>query len=210
MGILRGKFLNGLALAFFSAVASVGALADDYPRTPDATLTPGTLCSNPDSHRYPEQIPYCNRAVSSSTKREVMEDYDRELGYRTTELPRSQFKIDHYIPLCMGGGNEKANLWPQHVTIGVLTDRCEPLLCREMEEGRMTQAEAVDKIKEVKANPETGPTVADDLERANPLTEFFASRYSLERRYKLVGKRVVAIASAFKKASACEASVLRH
>lgn len=167
MGILRGKVLNGLVLSLLSW----GALAEDFPRTPDATLTPGTLCSTPDSYRYPENIPYCNRAVSSSRKREVMEDYDRELGYRTLEMPRSEFKIDHYIPLCMGGSNAKTNLWPQHVSVGSLTDPVEPLLCREMEEGRMTQAEAVDKIKEVKANPETGPAVADELERANPLVE---------------------------------------
>lgn len=166
MRILRGKVLNGLVLSFASVLSvASGAIAGDFPRSPDPKLTPGTLCQSPDSYRYPEEIPYCNRAVSSKRKREIFEAYKRKLGYPTAKIARSKFKIDHYIPLCMGGGNDDENLWPQHVSIYTLTDRVDELLCDKLAAGRLTQAEAIAQIKEVKAHPETGPAVAARLEQ---------------------------------------------
>src|SRR5690349_1786167 len=107
----------GLSVATIFLQLSVSLHAEDFPRGPEHSVTPGSLCGHADARRYPERVPYCNRDVSSGLKREIFRDYDQRFGYRTTQLPRAQFKIDHLIPLCMGGSNERNNLWPQHETI---------------------------------------------------------------------------------------------
>src|SRR5688500_1500919 len=83
-----------------------------YPKHPEPDLTPGEYCNEASTLRYPERIRYCNRDVSTSTKREIIEEYDRRYGYHIGEMNRQEFKIDHFIPLCMGGSNGRRNLWP--------------------------------------------------------------------------------------------------
>ncbi len=159
------KFL-GVRFGVLSFVLlALPVMGGDYPSGPDPVMTPGTLCTHPDSRRYPEKIPYCKRDVSSAEKKQIFKHYDEARGFRTRELPRDDFKIDHYIPLCMGGSNDERNLWPQHESIYVLTDRSEDLLCQHMEAGIMSQSEAVATIRELKAHPETGPELAARLER---------------------------------------------
>src|SRR5262245_45768293 len=104
-------------------------------------MTPGSLCDRPDSKRYPEGIPYCSRSVKSELKREIMRDYDAKLGYGITAMDRSAFKIDHYIPLCMGGSNKQDNLWPQHQSVFTVTDPLEALECEKMAKGKLLQAD---------------------------------------------------------------------
>jgi len=135
-----------IVLSFnFSVLAS-----DKFPKMPDAHLTPGELCQRPDAYRYPERIAYCERNVDSKTKRKVMNTYDKELGYQTTKMPRNKFKIDHFIPLCMGGSNSEQNLWPQHESIYQQTDELEFVLCQKMSQGDLKQSDAVDLIKRAK------------------------------------------------------------
>ena len=133
-----------------------------YPVSPDHGLTPGSRCEDPDTHRYPERIPYCKRDVESSRKAEIFVTYARELGFETTQMNRQQFKIDHYSPLCMGGSNENSNLWPQHSTVYQLTDPAEGFLCERMAEGRLLQAKAIEIIRAIKADPERGSSVLPD------------------------------------------------
>lgn len=122
-----------------------------FPLGPDSRATPGELCDHPTSYRYAERIKYCERNVDSSLKAEVIRDYDSEFGYRIESMNRMQFKIDHYIPLCMGGSNNQENLWPQHESVYSVTDPLEGELCMAMSEGRMLQVEAVILIKKAKA-----------------------------------------------------------
>ena len=138
---------------------------DSFPKGPDASLTPGTLCTSPDSYRYPEHIPYCSRNVDTDTKKGRFIAYD-QIGYRTMSMPRGDFKIDHYIPLCMGGGNDAANLWPQHKSVYAITDPLEPALCEKMAEGKLKQADAVALIKQGKANLDQVPAI---IARVNAL-----------------------------------------
>ena len=70
-------------------------------------------------------------------------------------MQRSLFKIDHLIPLCLGGSNEASNLWPQHVKIYTETDPLEPYLCGLLQEGKITQAAAVQIIRTIKQSPFT-------------------------------------------------------
>ena len=135
-----------------------------FPLGPDAQLTPGDLCHHPTAHRYPEQIPYCARSVDSQLKKDIIADYDRERGFSVGSMPRSQFKIDHYIPLCMGGSNERDNLWPQHQSVYNITDPMEPALCNKMASGRVSQAKAMELIRQGKANLNQVPQILKQIE----------------------------------------------
>lgn len=149
----------------FSFAASAHALAGKrFPSTPDVSMTPGDVCKNPDEFRYPEKIPYCKRDVESQEKREIIARYDETFGYTIQQMDRQDFKIDHLIPLCMGGSNEVSNLWPQHKSIYSKTDPLEPLLCEMMSSGRILQDEAIRIIKAVKEEPDTAADVLKELE----------------------------------------------
>jgi hypothetical protein len=96
-----------------------------------------------------------------------MMTYDRHHGYEVTRMNRQDFKIDHYIPLCMGGSNEADNLWPQHKSVYAATDPIEQRLCELLASGEMRRAEAVELVRQAKA----------DLDEARRLT----ARYSRNR-----------------------------
>jgi hypothetical protein len=164
--ILEAKMLKSLSFLFFSftltcltlnssAFASgdlVEASSGHFPIAPNSKLTPGMLCSKPTSYRYPENIAYCERDVTPQAKHKVIEVYDNELGYKIAEMNRQDFKIDHYIPLCMGGDNSENNLWPQHKSVYVVTDPLEKALCEKMAAGDLNQTDAIRLIKKAKAD----------------------------------------------------------
>ena len=148
-------------LALFCLSAFAGG---SFPIGPDANLTPGTFCQTPDSYRYPEHIPYCNRNVKTQEKWQVIDSYNSKLGYNITAADRGDFKIDHLIPLCAGGSNEPTNLWPQHKTIYAQTDPLEPLACDKMKSGTLKQAHAAELIMRAKADLSQVPAVLQELE----------------------------------------------
>jgi len=134
-----------------------------FPRNPNLKETPGRLCANSKVHRYPENIPYCERNVDSYTKNAVIQNYDLLLGYKIRTMKRTDFKIDHLIPLCAGGANSEDNLWPQHKSIYEITDPVEPLLCQKMLDGRLKQADAVKLIIQAKTNLDQVPAIIKKL-----------------------------------------------
>ncbi len=126
-----------------------------HPQKPDLNMTPGALCHNPTELRYHEEIFYCKRDVPSELKWSVINEYVLlypELKINPTN--RYEFKIDHFIPLCMGGGNDITNLWPQHMDVYKYTDKIELALCTQMSEGLLLQAEAIAEVKYAKLNIE--------------------------------------------------------
>ena len=131
---------------------------DNYPIKPDPRLTTGMLCDRPVEYRYPEHVAYCGRDVETETKAEIFASY-RKLGYPMSSTNRADYKIDHYIPLCMGGANEKINLSPQHVSIYQITDKIEAQLCDKMKQGKLSQAKAVVYMKGVKNDLSTAPAL---------------------------------------------------
>jgi len=162
--------VRNLTLSFatlLSFLVSTVSLADaanrNFPETPDMKMTPGSTCARPNAYRYPEKVPYCERGVESETKWAIIREYDTELGYSIERTGRVNFKIDHLIPLCMGGSNEVTNLWPQHKSIYELTDPLEPVLCGKMAEGRMSQVQAIDIIRRAKQNPTEAPQILKEL-----------------------------------------------
>lgn len=141
---------------FLGLLISSGLFAEviykaDFPQGPDASVTPGSLCSSPDAYRYPEHIPYCNRGVDRDSKDDVFRQY-RSMGYRLDPKNRAQYKIDHLIPLCAGGSNREDNLWPQHESVYKITDPMEPLACDKLKAGVIKQAQLVELIIAAKHN----------------------------------------------------------
>lgn len=124
----------------------------NFPQFPHPELTPGSTCKNPDEYRYPERIQYCRRSVSTSKKYHVIENYDKILNYSIQSMARRDFKVDHYIPLCLGGGNQQENLWPQHESVYRLTDPIEQKLCILLQKGRLSQKEAIQTVVHAKNN----------------------------------------------------------
>ena len=135
-----------------------------YPVGPDSQLTPGLLCEHSDTHRYPEGIAYCERDVNTGLKEKIIRAYDNDLGFAIEATGRPHFKIDHYIPLCVGGSNDEKNLWPQHESSYALTDPLEPLACEKMAEGLLLQAKAVELIFKAKNDFSKIPEVMDYLD----------------------------------------------
>lgn len=136
-------------LATFGTHASANA---GFPKGPQLTITTGKICDKPDSHRYPENIAYCERDVSYETKEAIINEYDQKFGYAIASMTRGEFKIDHLIPLCAGGSNDVVNLWPQHKSVYAITDPLEPLVCLKMSQGRLKQSDAVKLVIEGKTN----------------------------------------------------------
>lgn len=146
-------FNRTLAVVFTVVSVSFTAFAQQpFPRSPEPSMTPGSTCDNPTEFRYPEKIAYCKRNVETTLKRDIIKDYDVTFGYQISTMDRQLFKIDHYIPLCMGGSNERSNLWPQHRSVFELTDSLEQKLCEKMSQGSLKQAEAIELIKHAKNN----------------------------------------------------------
>lgn len=133
-------------------VQSLALASGSYPDGPEPTQTPGKLCETNTVKRYPEGIAYCERKVSADTKRAIIEIYDQKFGFQISKMNRGEFKIDHFIPLSIGGSNSIENLWPQYRKVYEVTDPIELELGNKISVGRIKQSEAVRLIKEAKLN----------------------------------------------------------
>lgn len=93
----------------FLALLFVGgpALASTYPYLPDPAKTPGVAASTDKELVCQKEYPSRSRNVSNSTKKKVYESYGVD-----KKLCTKGCKIDHLIPIAIGGSNEVGNLWP--------------------------------------------------------------------------------------------------
>ena len=157
---LNGRFLGVTLLAILGMKAQA---AMDYVSSPDPVMTPGALCNHPDSYRFAQRIPYCNRDVDFQTKVMIIQMYDQRLGTRIGQMNRSDFKIDHLVPLCIGGSNEVTNLWPQHKSTFVITDRIEQITCDLVGRDRLTQNEAIEYVRQGKMDPRNAFKILERL-----------------------------------------------
>jgi hypothetical protein len=153
---MQVKGIIFIALLFFT---SDYAFSLDYPKGPDAGLTPGSLCDRPTEYRYPERIAYCERDVPTHVKTVIFDLYRDQLGYKLEIRRREDYKIDHFIPLCAGGSNHENNLWPQHISIFTITDPLESTGCEKLKDGRITQLKLVELIRQAKRNIADAPRI---------------------------------------------------
>ncbi len=155
------KALRPFIVGVLLLVSLVSFGSDRFPIGPDQTSTPGSLCQNSPVKRYPENITYCERNVSSSMKNSLIQMYDEKFGYHIRQMNRQDFKIDHFIPLSIGGSNSSDNLWPQHKSVYLVTDPLEQLLSDQIRIGKIKQVEAIRVIKEAKLNLGRVPELID-------------------------------------------------
>ncbi len=158
------KLLAVLALSL-SSTAALSFDKDWFPKGPDARLTPGSYCQGQQPTDRTGRPLTCERNVDTDDKWAVIRDYNQRLGYNINQSNRGQFKIDHLVPLCFGGSNEHNNLWPQHQSIYVITDKLEDMGCQKLRSGRVGQAKLIKMLVEVK----------NDLSKADAMMSFLNS-----------------------------------
>jgi hypothetical protein len=141
--------------------------SNKYPDGPNTNKTPGAICENESEYRYPEHIKYCERNVSTSTKNKIIAEYDKEFGFDCQKMNRGDFKIDHFIPLSIGGSNDVKNLWPQHKSVYKITDPLESEVANLIVKAKIKQADAIRVIKECKLNLGRCPELLDYLKKLN-------------------------------------------
>lgn len=146
----RSSMIRNL-MFLFVVIFSLNSQAVIDPVTPDQGKTPGELCSTHDpdfkEFRYGERIPYCERNVTTQRKKDI---------YSLYFVPKhlhSNYTIDHYVPLSLGGNNADENLWPEHKKIKELRKTLEWDLYQDLKSGRITQREAIEAIIYAKHNP---------------------------------------------------------
>lgn len=161
------KFINKTFLAAILVTLTLTQVqafdSGDYPMGPELETTPGAICTTPTEKRYPEQIDYCERNVGSSLKNKIIAKYDQKFGYHIQQMKRGDFKIDHFIPLSIGGANAEENLWPQHKSVYAITDPIELELSVLISAGKIKQADAIRAIKEVKMDLSKAPAITKYL-----------------------------------------------
>ncbi|MBC7538139.1 MAG: hypothetical protein H7281_04920 [Bacteriovorax sp.] len=137
------KFLIFMLVSISSLTLSLQAFAFVVP---NSSNTPGVLCSPTDpnfrGYDYPEHIARCNRNVGNEEKLKIAAAYGN--------IPQGQwpqYEFDHMIPLCAGGSDDIGNLWPQPIAEAHQKDVLENDICLAMKAGTMTQAQAVQKVR---------------------------------------------------------------
>lgn len=126
----------GLATAFYVAVDPM------LPEAPNDRLTPGMVASTDIREvcaadgKSGSAYARAHRQTGYADKLYVAEKYS---------LPKSRWhevQFDHRVPLCLGGADDVANLWPQNRTAAKRKDELEVYACREACAGRIGLGEA--------------------------------------------------------------------
>lgn len=161
------KSVRSLVLVLAFAVSSLAFAEGKFPVGPAPTLTPGVLCTDSPVRRYPENIVYCERNVDTQLKNQIIKMYDETFGYSIRQMPRGEFKIDHFIPLSIGGSNSIDNLWPQHKSVYGVTDELEQVLFDKISQGKIKQDDAIRVIREGKLNLDHVPDLLKYVDGLN-------------------------------------------
>ncbi len=131
-----------LAICLLSIIA---AAADSTGATrPNPALTPGKaattdvrqVCAIEGNLSYSRR----HRTATHALKSWVFREYGIEPPHGPAA--RGEWEIDHLVPLCLGGADEAANLWPQNQATYRKKDRLEARACREVCAGRLSLSEA--------------------------------------------------------------------
>jgi hypothetical protein len=125
-------------------VSSNSSVSHSFPIYPDPVLTPGDVLTTDTRIICVPGYSASVRDVSESLKEGVY------LEYGIIAHPAGSMEIDHFVPLSIGGSNEKSNLWPEryNMTLGAREkDKVENYLHREVCGGRMSIEDAQERIR---------------------------------------------------------------
>lgn len=125
-----------------------GNLATAQIDSPDSTKTPGGILTTDLSKICVSGYSKTVRDVSESLKKKVYKLYNVPLEERGSYNGKLISKIDHLVPLSMGGNNEIINLWPHYFDVpsnyGVLKkNKLENYMKVKMCKGNVTHEEAI-------------------------------------------------------------------
>ena len=151
------KSYQSLVLVLAFVFSQIAFAEGKFPLGPVASQTPGELCQDSPVRRYPENIVYCERNVDTALKNQIIKMYDEKFGYSIRSMSRGDFKIDHFVPLSIGGSNGIDNLWPQHKSVYGITDDLEQVLFDKISLGKIKQDDAIRVIREGKIHLEKVP-----------------------------------------------------
>lgn len=142
---------QSLLVFTFLAFTQTHAELATFPTKPNPEITFGSYCEvhDPDfsGYRYKDHMPYCERNVSAQLKRRIYEQYG------IPEHCRSEYTVDHFIPLAMGGSNAAENLWPEHKNVKATRQNLEQDIYTELSHDRISQKDAVEVVTQAKMNP---------------------------------------------------------
>jgi hypothetical protein len=136
---LSATYLLAVAVA---AVLALPAMAAEIRPDPNKTggsveyHTPVQVCGHSSEHRH----------FSNALRDEVLARYGLPPG------PHSDYEIDHLVPVCLGGGNDVSNLWPQPRRSiepkwnAEAKDRLETVLCNLVCDGLLDIGDAQEAI----------------------------------------------------------------
>ena len=132
-------YLLAVAVA---AVLALPAMAAEIRPDPNKTggsveyHTPEQVCGHSSEHRH----------FSNALRDEVLARYGLPPG------PHPDYEIDHLVPVCLGGGNDVSNPWPQPRRSiepkwnAEAKDRLETVLCNLMRDGLLDIGDAQEAI----------------------------------------------------------------
>ncbi len=125
---------NQIKFAVLIALALASASRADDAMLPDPKLTPGKTA----------RIDRPHHPLGEALERKV---FDR---YRISWSRRAEFKIDHLIPVELGGADSIDNLWPQPLIIKPYDAERKELLTRRLlaliGSGHLTLAQAQEEV----------------------------------------------------------------
>jgi len=132
--LLNSRFIS-IAVIITFIMAAWNGRAEDL-LLPNPKLTPGKIARrDQDQH-----------GVSVAMEQKVFK------RYRIPWTRRAEFKIDHLIPVELGGADNVENLWPQNLRVKPYGAERKELLTRclllRIAEGRMTLAQAQTAMQE--------------------------------------------------------------
>jgi hypothetical protein len=125
-----------------AGVLAVPAMAAEIRPDPNKTggsveyHTPVQVCGHSSEHRH----------FSNALRDEVLQRYGLPPG------PHPDYEIDHLVPVCLGGGNDVSNLWPQprrNIELkwnAEAKDRLETVLCDLVCDGLLDIGDAQEAI----------------------------------------------------------------
>jgi len=125
--------------------ASMALRAAADHSVPDWTFTPGALCQQGQAgfqgFYYPEHIPICRQNVTLQMRREVA------LHYGVPEKDWGKFEFTFLIPPAIGGASSIDNIWLRPKGDNA-SDDLDRQLVEQMRTGKITQAQAVKRIRD--------------------------------------------------------------